>query len=80
MKVKDIIESNVSLANPKLNFMVTPIGKNDIYYHGDGSYLREEVAEMQMVKWLIDKNKFVILVERNEEFENKRKAFWENNT
>lgn len=79
MKVKEIIESNVSLANPKLNFMVTSIGKNDIYYHGNGSYLREEVAEMQMVKWLIDKNKFVILVERNEELENKRKAFWENN-
>lgn len=80
MKVKEIIESNVSIANPKLSFMVVPIGKNDIYYHGDGSYLREEVAEMQMVKWLIDKSKFVILVERNEEFENKRKAFFENNT
>lgn len=76
MTVKDIIEANVRIANPKINFMVKPVGKNNIYYHGDGRYLRKEVAKMRMVKWLMDKNKFVILVEQNEEFENVWKDFW----
>lgn len=77
MKVKDIIESHLSIANKDIAFKVVPIGKNEIYYHSNSNYLTPEIKEMQIVKWLIEKKTFVMIVDQNKEFEDKKRKFWE---
>ena len=75
MKVNDIVSTQFVVGNFKMNFVVKPKGTDIKYYVGDGNWMRMEVADMEVVRWLIDGNNFVIFVERNAEFEEKRKQF-----
>lgn len=82
MKVIDIINTHFSFANPNIKFLVKPKGTDTIYYSGDGSYIKNEVAEMEVQRWLIDNEKknsliFVISVKQDKDFEEKKRKFLE---
>ena len=82
MKVNDIVKTHFTLANSNIKFLVKPNGTDAIYYSGDGSYMRNEVTEMEIQRWLIDNSKknsliFVILVEQDIEFEEKKRKVFE---
>lgn len=83
MKVNEIINTHFKLANSNISFLVKPNGTEKIYYSGDGNYIRNEVAEMEVKRWLIDDSKkknliFVVLVERDENFEKIKNKNFEN--
>lgn len=85
MKVKDIIDAHMdfSFADTKINFIVRPKGANKDYFNSNSQYWRNnpEITEMEVERWMIcdargNKCKFVIIVERNEEYEAKREKAW----
>lgn len=87
MKVKDIINSQIdfSFANDtKVNFIVKPKGTNKKYFNSETNFLANnpEVAEMEVQKWFIcnarkNKCEFIIIVERDEEYEAKKEKAWQ---
>lgn len=82
MKVKDIINSQFDLTDTEVNFIVKPKGTEKKYYDSNVSYLRDEVAEMEVTRWMIcdakrKKCTFVIIVEEDKKYEEDRKrAYW----
>jgi hypothetical protein len=82
MKVSDIINTHFSLANKDLKFLVKPKGSDTTYYSGNGSYIRPNVADMTVQRWLIGADKhnnpiFVIIVEQDLQFEEEKRKFIE---
>lgn len=87
MKVKDIINSQIDFSfakDTKVNFTVKPNGTNKKYFCEEPFWLRNypEVADMEVKNWMIcnargNKCEFIILVERDEEYEAKRERAWE---
>ena len=82
MKVKDIIDAQIYFGDNAVKFVVKPQGTKTQYYNSETKNLQNEVAEMKVDRWFIcgaKKNycEFVIIVERNEEYEAKRKKAWE---
>lgn len=82
MKVNEVINTHFALANSHISFLVKPNGTEMIYYKGDGNHMRNEVAQMEIKRWLIDDSEkknliFVILVERDEDFENESRKLFE---
>ena len=81
MKVKDMLKTQKSFTDSEVNIVVKPLGTERQYYNS-GNILRNEVAEMEVKEWFIcgaRKNKcdFVIIVERDENYETSRKKTWE---
>lgn len=85
MKVKDIISTQTDLGNiggDKVVFVVKPQGTKKQYYNSENNQLRNEIAEMDVKTWFIAGTKkkyceFVIIVERNKEYEAKREKAWQ---
>ena len=87
MKVKDIISSQMDFSfakDTKVNFIVKPKGTIKKYFCEEPFWLRNypEVAEMEVKNWMIcnargNKCEFIILVERDEEYEAKKEKQWE---
>lgn len=88
MKVKDIINSQIDFAfagDTKVNFVVKPKGTGKEYFCEESFWLRNypEVAEMEVKNWMIldarrNECKFLIIVERDEEYEKKKEERWKN--
>lgn len=86
MKVKDIINSQMDFSfakDTKVNFIVKPKGTGEQYYNSETHLWKNkpEVAEMEIINWMIcnarkNQCQFVIIVERNEEYEAKKKKAW----
>lgn len=81
MKVKDIINSQTKFANFTTKFIVKPQGTANQYHNSECNYLSNEVAEMEVNTWFVCGTKknyceFVIIVERNKEYEAKREKAW----
>ena len=83
MKVKDIIGVKHDILDTKVKTVVKPIGTEREYYNSErNNHLRNEVAEMEVKEWFIcgaRKNKcdFIIIVERDENYETEIKKAWE---
>lgn len=89
MKVKDIIgihtDFGFAKGGTKVDFIVKPKGTSRKYFHEAPYWLRNypEVAEMEVKSWMIcnargNKCEFIIIVERDEKYEeNKKKRFEE---
>ena len=83
MKIKDIINARHGVIGTEVKIVVKPMGTKVEYYNSEiSNHLRSEVAEMEVEEWFVcgaRKNKcdFVIIVERNEEYEAEIKKAWE---
>lgn len=77
MKVKDIINARHDLPSIEVETVIKPKGTKREYYNDDRNHLENEVAEMEVKEWFIipsKKNKctFLIIVEQNKEYEEKK--------
>lgn len=67
MTVKEMIESHVSLKNPDLQFRIILGKSSKVLYSGNGhTFMKNDVAEMKVWKWMIDGKRnpvFVIVTE-----------------
>lgn len=90
MKVKDIIDAHVDFSFAKdteINFIVKPKGTTEVYFNSECHWWKNspEVTEMDVKHWMIcdarkNKCKFIIIVERDEEYEKKKRQHWETTT
>ena len=76
MKVLEMFETHYSLANKKMEYIVKSKGTGFVYYHGNGQHYRPEIEKMDVKRWFIDREKLIIIVDRDEALEEKIKAFF----
>lgn len=87
MKVKDIIDSQKDFScvhGTKVKFIVKAQGTGKHYYNSETHLWRNkpEVAKMEVNEWFIGATKknyceFIIIVERDEEYEARKAKAWE---